>query len=92
MRFLAILIAVVMAIVLVSADPCMKPCARNFDFVCGQFPDGTKKAFSNPCVMEIEAYQKGVGNFIKFGVFIPSIITHFVISFRNYSITPRNLR
>uniref|UniRef100_A0A1I8M3T5 Kazal-like domain-containing protein n=1 Tax=Musca domestica TaxID=7370 RepID=A0A1I8M3T5_MUSDO len=62
MRFLAILIAIVMALVLVSAeeDPCLKPCARNFDFVCGQFPDGTTKTYNNPCGMEIEACQKGI--------------------------------
>ncbi|XP_073820168.1 uncharacterized protein [Musca autumnalis] len=61
MRFLAILIAVVMAIVLASAqDPCMRPCGRNFDFRCGQLPDGTKQTFANPCVMEIQACQRGV--------------------------------
>lgn len=63
MRFLAIFVALMMVFLVSAQDPCMKPCARNFDFVCGKFADGSVKTFSNSCVMEVEACQKGQGNY-----------------------------
>ncbi|XP_075157291.1 vasotab-TY2-like [Haematobia irritans] len=59
MRFFGIFLISLMIISLVLAgDPCSRRCSREFDHVCGKYPDGHSETFSNPCVMEMMACEE----------------------------------